>query len=94
MPTWPNARGTFFAECGRMTQLSHSTIHHVAETGRRVFNRMAALIAGAILMVLGLAMTATIVMLPLGVVLGLLGVAVFLGGLFAPAFGDGQPGNR
>lgn len=59
-----------------------------------MFNRMAALIAGSILMVLGLAMTATIVMLPVGVVLGLLGVALFLGGLFAPAFGDRQPGNR
>ena len=59
-----------------------------------MFNRMAALIAGSILIVLGLAMTATIVMLPMGVVLGLLGVAILLGGLFAPAFGEGQPGNR
>jgi hypothetical protein len=77
-----------------MTQLTHSTIHHVAETGRRVFNRVAALIAGSILTVLGLAMTATIVMLPVGIVFGVLGVAIFLGGLFAPAFGAGQSGNR
>ena len=40
-------------------------------------------IGGFILMMVGLGMTVTIVMLPVGVVLGLLGVAIFVGGIFA-----------
>jgi hypothetical protein len=36
----------------------------------------------------GLAMTATIVMLPLGVAIGLLGIATFLCGVFAPPNAD------
>ena len=42
------------------------------------------MIIGVILMVVGLGMTATVVMLPVGIVLLLLGVAIFVGGIFAP----------
>jgi hypothetical protein len=41
-------------------------------------------VIGFAMAIVGLGMTATIVLLPLGVVTGLLGVAVFLGGIFAP----------
>ena len=50
----------------------------------RSLPRLALVIIGFVLMVVGLAMTASIVMLPAGVVLGLLGVATFLTGIFAP----------
>lgn len=38
--------------------------------------------AGFILMVIGLAMGVTMVMLPIGLVVGLIGFAMFVGGLF------------
>ena len=44
--------------------------------------------------VVGVAMVATIVMLPLGVVIGLLGVAIFVGGVFAPDLRNEQTGHR
>ena len=65
-----------------MSILSRS-IRQVADIVGRVFSRVAAVIIGFILMVVGLGLTATIVMLPIGVVLGLLGVAIFVGGIFA-----------
>lgn len=39
-------------------------------------------IVGFILMVVGLALGVTMVMLPVGIVVGLLGFAMFVGGLF------------
>ena len=42
------------------------------------------IIIGFAMTIAGLGMMVTIVLLPLGVVTGLLGVAVFLGGRFAP----------
>ena len=50
----------------------------------RVLPRTVAVIIGFIMIAVGLGMTATIVMLPAGVVIGLLGVAVFVSGIFAP----------
>jgi hypothetical protein len=38
---------------------------------------------GFVLMVLGLGLGVTMIMLPVGVVIGLLGFAMFVGGLFA-----------
>jgi hypothetical protein len=67
-----------------MTLISRS-VHRLADVVGRVFSRLAAVVIGFVLMMAGLGMTATIVMLPIGVVLGLLGVAIFVGGLFAPA---------
>jgi hypothetical protein len=40
-------------------------------------------ILGFVLMVLGLGLGVTMIMLPVGVVIGLLGFAMFVGGLFA-----------
>lgn len=39
--------------------------------------------AGFVLMIIGLGMGVTMVMLPAGLVIGLLGFAMFVGGLFA-----------
>jgi hypothetical protein len=44
---------------------------------------VAALIIGFVMMVVGLGLGVTMVMLPVGVVVGLLGVAIFVAGLFA-----------
>jgi len=64
-----------------MTLLSRS-VRQVANIVGRVFNRLAAVSIGWVLMAVGFGMTVTIVMLPVGVVLGLLGVAIFVGGIF------------
>jgi len=60
------------------------SIDRLAEIVGRVFGRLAAVVVGLILMVAGIAMTATIVMLPAGIVTLLIGVAVFVGGMFRP----------
>jgi hypothetical protein len=54
-----------------------------------VLGHIAAVILGFIMMVVGLGMGVTLIMLPVGIVIGLLGAAIFVGGLFA-RFGDGQ----
>lgn len=47
-----------------------------------LLSRAAAAVVGLILMIVGIAMGVTIVMLPIGVPLGLFGLAVFLWGFF------------
>ena len=74
---------TRFAPSTRMKLFSRSGEKVAAVVGR-VFSRMAAIIIGLVMMFLGLGMTATIVLLPAGIVIGLLGVAIYVGGLFAP----------
>ena len=76
-----------------MTSLSKS-VRQIAGMVGRVFGRLAAVIIGFIMMVVGLGLTATLVMLPVGIVLGLLGVAIFVGGLFAPDDRTGRIGDR
>jgi len=76
-----------------MTRLSR-LVRQLADIVGRVFNRLAAMTIGFILMVAGLGMTATIVMLPFGVVIGLLGVVIFVGGLFAPGEETARPRNH
>jgi hypothetical protein len=49
----------------------------------RFFEHVAAIVIGFVLMVIGLALGVTMIMLPVGVVVGLLGVALFVGGIFA-----------
>jgi hypothetical protein len=49
----------------------------------RVLGHIAAIIVGFILMVVGLGLGVTLVMLPVGLVIGLIGVAMVIGGLFA-----------
>ena len=76
-----------------MTRLSRF-VRQLADIVGRVFSRLAAMTIGFILMVAGLGMTATIVMLPVGVVLGLLGVVIFVAGLFAPGEQTARPRNQ
>jgi len=44
---------------------------------------VAAVVVGFVMMVVGLGLGVTMIMLPVGIVVGLLGVAMFVGGLFA-----------
>jgi hypothetical protein len=48
-----------------------------------VLGHVAAVIVGFVMMVVGLALGVTMIMLPVGVVIGLIGAALFVGGLFA-----------
>ena len=49
----------------------------------------AALVVGFAMMVIGLGLGVTMIMLPVGIVVGLLGVLLFIGGLFA-RFNSGE----
>jgi hypothetical protein len=64
--------------------LRSRVVRPVADIVGRVFSRLFAVVIGFVLMATGVGLTVTIVMLPVGIVLGLLGVAIFVGGLFAP----------
>jgi len=48
-----------------------------------VLGHVAALVVGFVMMIVGLGLGVTIIMLPVGIVVGLLGVLIFIGGLFA-----------
>jgi hypothetical protein len=52
-------------------------------TTESVAGHVAAVIVGFIMMVVGLGLGVTMIMLPVGLVIGLVGVAIFVGGLFA-----------
>ena len=47
-----------------------------------VLERIAVLVLGFVMMVVGLGLGVTMIMLPVGVVVGLVGVAVFIEGIF------------
>jgi len=47
------------------------------------FEHAAAVVLGFVLMVVGLALGVTMIMLPVGIVIGLIGVALFVAGAFA-----------
>jgi len=53
-----------------------------------VLGHIAAIIVGFVMMVVGLGLGVTMVMLPFGLVIGLVGAAIFVGGLFAHIGGD------
>jgi archaellum biogenesis protein FlaJ (TadC family) len=53
------------------------------ETTESVLAHIAAIIIGFIMMVVGLGLGVTMIMLPAGIVIGLVGVAIVIGGLFA-----------
>jgi hypothetical protein len=48
-----------------------------------VLGHIAAVILGFVMMVVGLGLGVTMIMLPVGIVIGLAGAAIFVGGLFA-----------
>ena len=77
------ASSTRFAVRTGMTRFS-AAMQPLVNLVSRVFGRLVAMIVGFVLTAVGLGMMVTIVLLPGGVVLGLLGVAIFVGGLFAP----------
>jgi hypothetical protein len=51
-------------------------------TFEAVLGHIAAIIVGFIMMVVGLGLGVTMIMLPVGLVIGLIGMALFIGGLF------------
>jgi hypothetical protein len=53
-----------------------------------------AVIVGFVMMVVGPGLGVTMIMLPFGFVIGLLGVAIFVGGLFAHITRSAVPDNR
>ena len=52
-------------------------------TVESLLGHIAAVIVGFIMMVVGLGLGVTVIMLPVGIVIGLIGAAVFVGGLFS-----------
>jgi len=64
--------------------MAHAFLHHPwIRTAENVLGHIAAVVIGFILMVVGLALGVTMIMLPAGIVIGLIGAAMFVGGLFA-----------
>lgn len=59
------------------------SVHHVLSGLGRFLEHAAAVVIGFVMMVVGLGLGVTMIMLPVGIVIGLLGVAIFVGGLFA-----------
>ena len=53
------------------------------KTMEGVLGHIAAVILGFVMMVVGLGLGVTMIMLPVGIVIGLVGAAIFVGGLFA-----------
>ena len=58
-------------------------VHHVLAGIGSFLEHAAAVVLGLIMMIVGLGLGVTMIMLPAGLVIGLLGVAVLIGGLFA-----------
>ena len=76
-----------------MKDVSRST-RQIATLARRMFSRTVALIIGFVMMAVGLGMTATIVLVPAGIVIGVLGVAILIGAFFAPDMRSEQQGGQ
>src|SRR5262249_34136860 len=60
-----------------------TTLRHLWGGVAGFFEHAAAVVIGFVLMVLGLALGVTMIMLPVGVVIGLIGFALFVAGMFA-----------
>jgi len=52
-------------------------------TMENVLGHLAAIVLGFVMMVVGLGLGVTMIMLPVGLVIGLSGAAIFIGGCFA-----------
>jgi uncharacterized membrane protein YhaH (DUF805 family) len=61
--------------------MNASTGRHLVQTSERFFGHVAAILVGLVLMFLGVGMGVTIVLLPLGIPVGLIGLGLFLWGL-------------
>jgi hypothetical protein len=66
-------------------------IYRLAETGSNIALHTLALLAGMIMVILGLGLSATIWGLPLGIPIGLAGVLLCLWGLFGRAATESGP---
>ena len=82
-----------FAAGSGMTTFS-GPMRRVADVVGKVFGRITAMIVGFVMTALGVGMMATIVMLPVGVVLMIGGVLVFVAGMFAPDTRTGPARNH
>jgi hypothetical protein len=60
-----------------------SPFRHVLTMTGHFLGHVAAVVLGFVLIIVGLAMGVTMVLLPAGIVIGLLGVALVVGGVFA-----------
>jgi hypothetical protein len=60
-----------------------SPLRHVLTMTGHLLGHVAAVVLGFVLIIVGLAMGVTMVLLPAGIVIGLLGVALVVGGVFA-----------
>jgi hypothetical protein len=60
-----------------------TTPRHLWSSIAGFFEHAAAVVLGFVLMIVGLALGVTMIMLPVGVVIGLIGVALFVAGIFA-----------
>jgi len=76
-----------------MKVIRHS-IQQAADIIGRLLGRAAAVLIGFAMFALGLGMTATIVMLPVGILTMMLGVLILVSGLFARDDRTDQLGNR
>ena len=70
------------------------SIRQIASNALHALPRIAAVLIGFLLIVLGVGMSNTLVMLPVGLLLGLLGVLLVVGGLFAHVDKPEQLGDR
>jgi hypothetical protein len=62
------------------TTLAHSRVAHLVGS---FFVHAATVFVGFVLMIVGLGLGVTIIMLPVGLVVGIIGLLMFVGGLFA-----------
>jgi hypothetical protein len=62
-----------------------STTRHMVEAGESFIGHVAAVVIGFVLMVVGLALGVTMIMLPLGLVVGIAGLLLVVWGLFERA---------
>jgi hypothetical protein len=60
-----------------------SPLGHVVAMAGHFLGHVAAVVLGFVLIIVGLAMGVTMVLLPAGIVIGLAGVALVVGGVFA-----------
>lgn len=64
--------------------MTHAIRVHNALSGFALFlEHAAAVMVGFVMMIVGLGMGVTVIMLPIGIVIGFLGLALLVGGLFA-----------
>ena len=64
--------------------MSHSVAaHRMFGFAIGFFEHAAAVVIGLVLMIVGLGLGVTMIMLPVGITIGLIGVAMLVGGLFA-----------